>query len=308
MAQSITRTPLCTVDWCAHPTDPDWHKCIVCGAPAVQHAHVESRALNPSRRKDKANQVMLCRAHHAEVDLRQNGVHGHAIRRIPGRGRLYFRWDLHGNTVFQKILTCEGDEQLTAGRNSGPDSVSLSPSQAAGDSAVISETGGGTAPAVLMDAGVVRLPSFTPSTPASSLCQEGMQLLYWGLRIKGATDEWRWAVGDLILRMEEVYNESAYQFLEPLKEAFGYDALRQYRMVAAGVTQVTRELAPTWSHARIVATLDESDQRAALITARDEHLTSRETAILVRPEPAERERHTCSCGNVHWLEVKGEWK
>ena len=143
---------------------------------------------------------------------------------------------------------------------------------------------------------------------ASSLCQEGMQLLYWGLRIKGATDDWRYAVGDLILRMEEVYNESAYQFLEPLKDAFGYDALRQYRMVAAGVTQDTRELAPTWSHARIVATLDESDQRAALITARDEHLTSRETAILVRPEPAERERHTCSCGNVHWLEVKGEWR
>jgi len=147
------------------------------------------------------------------------------------------------------------------------------------------------------------------STPsASSLCQEGMHLLYWGLRIKGATDDWRWAVGDLILRMEEALNESAYQFLEPLKEAFGYDALRQYRMVAAGVTQVTRELAPTWSHARAVCTLPEKAQRAALLMARDESLSSRETALLVRPTPAERERHTCDCGNEHWLEVKGEWK
>ena len=147
-----------------------------------------------------------------------------------------------------------------------------------------------------------------PPLSPSSLCQEGMQLLYWGLKIKGATDDWRYAVGDLILRMEEVYNESAYQFLEPLKDAFGYDALRQYRMVAAGVTKDTRMLAPTWSHARIVATLDQKAQRAALITARDEHLTSRETALMVRPEPAERERHTCSCGNVHWLVVQGEWK
>ena len=149
-----------------------------------------------------------------------------------------------------------------------------------------------------------------PRLPSpSSLCQEGMQLLYWGLRIKGATDDWRWAVGDLILRMEEVYNESAYQFLEPLKEAFGYDALRQYRMVAAGVTRVTRIPELSWSHHRAVATLPEDDQRLTLFKARMEGLSSRETVALVRPEPAERERHDCPlCGFSHSVIVKGEWR
>ena len=110
---AITHTPLCTVDWCAYPSDPDWHVCIVCQSPAVQHAHVESRSHNPSRRKDKANQVMLCVLHHQEVDLRQNGTHGHAIRQIPGRGRLYFRFDLHGNTTFQKVISCDDAERPT---------------------------------------------------------------------------------------------------------------------------------------------------------------------------------------------------
>src|SRR3972149_1577001 len=97
MATTV-RTPLCTVDWWAFPSSPDWHLCIVCGAPAVQHSHVESRSHNPSRRKDKANQVMLCVPHHQEVDLRQNGTHGHAIRQIPGKGRLYFRF-AHDGTL-----------------------------------------------------------------------------------------------------------------------------------------------------------------------------------------------------------------
>src|SRR3990167_11201447 len=112
-ATMVIRIPACAVDWCAHPTDPDYHVCIVCGALAVQHAHVESRAHNPSRRKDKANQVMLCVPHHQEVDLRQNGTHGHAIRRIPGRGRLYFRFDLHGNIIFQKVLVPNSEAEVT---------------------------------------------------------------------------------------------------------------------------------------------------------------------------------------------------
>ena len=110
---TVTREPLCTVQWCPAPADPEFHRCVCCGDPQGDHAHVESRAQNPARKKDKSNIIFLCRTHHAEVDLRQNGTHGHAIRRIPGRGRLYFRYDLHGNTTFQKVLTTgAGDESV----------------------------------------------------------------------------------------------------------------------------------------------------------------------------------------------------
>jgi len=100
---------------CPVPSDESWHHCLVCEAPAIDHAHVESRARNPARKKDKSNIVPLCRLHHDEVDLRQNGTHGHAIRRIPGRGRLYFRYDLHGNTTFQKVLGPNSEAEATDG-------------------------------------------------------------------------------------------------------------------------------------------------------------------------------------------------
>ena len=139
-------------------------------------------------------------------------------------------------------------------------------------------------------------------------CREGMQLLYWGLKLKDATDEFRWQIGDWLVRMEEELGEPAYQYFEPIKEAFGYDAIRQYKSVAERVPAVTRVTELSWSHHRAVAALPEKAQAAALLTARDESLSSREVTAMVRPAPPERERHTCSCGNVHWLEIKGEWK
>ena len=275
---ATTRTPLCTVDWCLRPTDSDYHVCIVCSAPAVQHAHVESRALNPSRRKDKANQVMLCVPHHQEVDLRQNGVHGHAIRQIPGMGRLYFRFDLHGNTTFQKVLdsTSAGDESVTppgeltgalpvlvgAGGESGSSTVSPDSSPAFsmdGEGDAVLTAVADSSPFSHMDAegesegasSEVLLPEIatptekpSPRPPSAfsltSGCQEGMQILYWGLKLKDATDEWRWRIGDWLVRMEQELGEPAYQYFEPLKEAFGYDAIRQYKSVAERVTPVTR--------------------------------------------------------------------
>ena len=340
---AITHTPLCTVDWCAYPSDPDWHVCIVCQSPAVQHAHVESRSHNPSRRKDKANQVMLCVLHHQEVDLRQNGTHGHAIRRIPGRGRLYFRFDLHGNTTFQKVLpnseaeATDGSslevQQASASELAGEGTVGApvvevggfppsSPSPAPAGPGLTNDTAVGAQPGLaLMDAEGEQVanpltatgsgsgvPAISPS--ASSLsegCQEGMQLLYWGLKLKDTTDEWRWQIGDWLVGMEEELGEPAYQYFEPLKEAFGYDAIRQYKSVAERVTRVTRIPELTWSTHRAVASLDQQAQKAALLTARDESLSSREVTAMVAPERPERERHTCSCGNVHWLEVKKAW-
>ena len=313
---AITHTPLCTVDWCAHPSDPDWHVCIVCQSPAVQHAHVESRSHNPSRRKDKTNQVMLCVLHHQEVDLRQNGTHGHAIRRIPGRGRLYFRFDLHGNTTFQKVLPCDDTEQPTIidasgqqdsvtsqadeGRISSPErQLASHPSPAPASPGLTNDTAVGAQP------GLAHMDAFS----LTEGCQEGMQLLYWGLKLKDATDEFRWQIGDWLVRMEEVLGEPAYQYFEPLKEAFGYDAIRQYKSVAERVTRVTRIDELPWSTHRAIAALPEKAQAAALLTAKEEGLTSREVAAMVRPEPPERAKHNCPlCNWPHWVPVQEDWK
>ena len=152
-----------------------------------------------------------------------------------------------------------------------------------------------------------------PLTPSAfSLaegCRQGMQLLYWGLKIKDTTDEWRWRIGDWLVRMEEELGEPAYQYYEPLREAFGYDAIRQYKSVAERVTRVTREPELPWSHHRAVASLGEKAQRAALITAREEGLSSREMAVLVRPAAPERERCICpTCKHEHYALVAEEWK
>ena len=115
----IEYLPLCELDWCARPSDPDYHVCIVCGALATEHAHVASRARAPGRKKDKANQVMLCVPHHREVDERQGGVHSHHIRDLP-KGRTYFRLDIHGNELFQRVL--EGGDDGTARQDAeGPE-------------------------------------------------------------------------------------------------------------------------------------------------------------------------------------------
>ena len=135
-----------------------------------------------------------------------------------------------------------------------------------------------------------------------------MQLLYWGLKLKDPTAEFRWQIGDWLVRMEQKLGEPAYQYFEPVKEAFGYDAIRQYKSVSGRVPAVTRVTALSWSHHRAVAALPEKAQRAALITAQEEGLSSREVAVLVRPTAPEREPCICpTCQTKHYPPVETEW-
>jgi len=330
---TVTRQSLCTVDWCARPTDPDYHVCAVCGALAVQHAHVESRSHNPSRRKDKKNQVMLCVPHHQEVDLRQNGTHGHAIREIPGRGRLYFRFDLHGKILFERILvpceTSESNENIDALASEQRSLVSQ-----AGEEEPIAPLLSSPSSTALMDgegeseasaSGLMRLESTVlspargeslprPPSPSSlfsreSWLSEGERLLTMGLQLKGMTDEWRFEIGDWVASGEQHLGEEAYGHFARFEDAFGASYLRGLGWVAASVSRETRQLCPSWSHARAVAALPESTQREILTAARDEGLSSRQVSALVRPMPAERERHACPlCKHEHYVVVESEWK
>src|SRR3990167_10968779 len=67
---SVTRVPLCAVDFCPFPSEPDFHQCF-CGSRLVEHHHVISRGMGGSkkRRNDPANVVCICHAHHEAVTL-----------------------------------------------------------------------------------------------------------------------------------------------------------------------------------------------------------------------------------------------
>ena len=130
-----------------------------------------------------------------------------------------------------------------------------------------------------------------------------------GLQLKDLTDEWRFSIGDWVAQGEENLGEEAYGNFSRFEDAFGASYLRGLGWVAASVTRETRQIAPSWSHARTVAKLDEKAQRAALITAREEGLSTRELAVLVAPERPEREKHACPlCKLEHWALVSEEWK
>ena len=337
---SVTRVPLCAVDFCPFPSEPDFHQCF-CGSRLVEHHHVISRGMGGSkkRRNDPANVVCVCHVHHEAVTLHRATIY---IENLPWKERGLVYLDEKGNETGRRMLpSCDGAvlpsvsipdvqpgtalSQAGEGGRSVPAGV-LTPSMAKPSPAT---TGADEPPALLLaetDRGSpvpvggegaqslpptdLRVPRRMSSpSPLSDVCQEGMRLVYWGLKLKDATDEWRWRIGDWLVQMEEDLGESAYQYFEPVKEAFGYDAIRQYKSVAERVTRVTRVPELPWSHHRAVASLDEKGQKAALLTAQEEGLSSREVAAMVRPEPPERERHACPlCNYEHWVVVEAGWK
>ena len=269
--------------------------CIICHSPGpLDIDHVQNRGMGGSKARDVAeNKVALCRACHALKTL----------NRIKAwlRGDI-FCWKKMGSDVILRTQTAISGRYHIRIATGADDSTAL-PETDTELSAPVDGEG------VASDS---QRPVASRPSPFSleDWCQEGMNLFYWGLKLKSATDDWRWRVGDWLVHGEEVCGgESVYQYFEPLKEAFGYDALRQYRSVAERCDPGHRVPELSWSHHRAVASLDEKAMRAALLTAKEEGLTKREVAAMVRPEPAERERCTCpTCGHSHLAVVESEWK
>ena len=81
----------CKAPICFHRSDPDWHHCFVCGAIEGDHAHVESRARAPGKKRSPTNIVFLCRAHHRMVD--ETHECGHDVRRFADGKLHYIYWE-----------------------------------------------------------------------------------------------------------------------------------------------------------------------------------------------------------------------
>ena len=310
----------------------------------LSHQHWPKKGMGGNNPKSKVVAV-LCWPLHDRID---NKDWGNEVFILPGGSKLYRAWTLHNETVIERVLACDGaepmnvdgPEQSSALSQAGEGQVSIggplegqlppSPVYAGPVLTALQEVGGETGPA-LMDgegeseasvSGLMRLESTAlspargeslprPPSPFSleDWTKEGERLLTVGLQLKGLTDEWRYRIGDWVTAGEQNLGEEAYGHFSRFEDAFGASQLRQLGWVAASVTRATRELALSWSHARAIAALPESDQRAALVTAKEEGLSTRELSALVRPTPAEREPCICpTCQTKHYPPVSEEWK
>ena len=312
---TVTRQSLrfkCRVDGCPWPKDEEMHRPWCGHQGQMTHLHHPKKGMGGHNRSSRIVAI-ACWPCHSKID---NDIGTLFVKDIPYRGLTVWGADLRGRILFERILVpCDGADD--------PGSHSLAPvqpsasSQAGGEAPIAPQLSSPSSPALMGDAivGGVRVGLISESSTAApalfsreSWLSEGERLLSMGLQLKGMTDSWRFEIGDWVASGEQHLGEEAYGHFARFEDAFGASYLRGLGWVAASVTRETRQICPSWSHARAVAALPQAKQEAILATVQEKGLSSRETALLVRPAPPERERHTCDCGNEHWLEVKGEWK
>ena len=322
---TVTRSPL-----------RDALACLVCHKPGpdLEFDHIKERSTHPQLRDDPANIAPLCAGPNGCHWLKSNKrIKTWVVPANSGpsyRGVDVYCWKKRDSDVTIRVpvkvdtrhgclVPREGAEPTDA---SSLELVERSaPSQATGGEDTALPVSASDRPVVIMDAGGEDLvvgavpvradrPTVSPSAfSRESWLSEGEQLLTMGLQLKNLTDEWRYRIGDWVATGEQNLGEEAYGHFSRFEDAFGASQLRQLGWVAASVTRVTRELAPSWSHARAVASLDVEAQGAALTTAREKGLSTRELSALIRPAPAERERHACPlCNFSHWVLVQEDWK
>lgn len=90
--------PLCKVKGCPHPSDPDWHRCFVCGKEPIDHQHFPKKSLAGKGAKIVA---ALCRRHHELITLNKwrEGVYMH-----PDGSRRYYVQNEKGVEQCERII------------------------------------------------------------------------------------------------------------------------------------------------------------------------------------------------------------
>ena len=92
----IEREPLCRIEYCPAPNDPDWHACLHCGSTTIEHHHVEGRG--KKRTLDVTKVVPLCVPMHKDISLNEMGD---AILTLLDGSKLYRIFDLHNETIHE---------------------------------------------------------------------------------------------------------------------------------------------------------------------------------------------------------------
>ena len=204
--------------------------------------------------------AILCWPMHDRID---NADWGNAVKPIPGRGRVYFAWDLHGNTLIEKDIDgqvlsdgAEGEtvSKVPSGRQEPLGSAEVpeplearSEGQPSAPSLSTKEESDGQDDSVL--SGDVRGRNLDVSSGPSPLTHD--QRVAIAGQIKDA--EWgrQWLAGDTANAWEAEMGQEAWQYLGD----FGYqpESLSNIMNVCAAVPKRLRGYSLRFSHFVVVA-------------------------------------------------------
>ena len=160
---------VCRVPNCPEPNSDEWHRCFVCGKAQGDHAHVESRARAPKRKRDPKNIVFLCRQHHYLVD--QTLQAGHAIKPFPDGTLHYLYWTIAPRkNLCDKVIAEGGRSRSTS--VSSPKALAEAPASLGG-LVECSQPHQDGAQAV-----AVIIPEAMPVAPYESMSDEELAALY----------------------------------------------------------------------------------------------------------------------------------
>jgi len=234
----------------------------------LTHQHHPKKGMGGNNPLSKIVSI-ICWPMHDRID---NKDWGNDVKDIPWRGRVYFAWDIHGNTLIEREVLSDGAEAAFA--------VGTAPN--------VSGTGGSSAPSPStkeesdgqedeLDTAAISYrgnrkqhrsgDSLTESLPLTheqrvapldDWCRRGMGFVYNGERLESLTDEWRFQVGEWLNEGEGMMPEEVHGYLRGFRSPM---ALRQYAWVAGVVTRVT---GLSWTHHRAVAALPAPERQEKL--------------------------------------------
>ena len=295
---TITRTPACTVKGCPAPRDPDFH-IPICGHGLVGHHHHVTKR---SQGGKDGPQVFICPDCHEKID---SGPWGNDIKNIPGRGDVYFAWDLHGNTLIERTIgeetrpLSDGAEAVEPQGTSEPSGghlrkseASSAPSPSAGekeegdgqpdgktakvpivrdapeDNDILAEHGGRDLPSVLSDSrSGVRPERSEGISEHSTLTHE--QRVAIARKIKNAQQRRQFPAGDYANAWEEELNEDFWN-LYANEFGYTYPSLRNVMRVCKRIPQDQRHDEMSFAHHEAVKTFDIETRDAWLERAFEE--------------------------------------
>ena len=306
---SVTRQSLrfkCSVQDCPWRDNEEIHIPWCLGIPDVEHwadkpthQHYPKKGMGGKNPKSKIVSI-LCVTCHDRID---NGDWGNDVKEMPGRGKVYFAWDLHGNTLIEKEVmpnatqlrrfdqrevgrdagrlsdgaedgTAGAVEYLTAeGQGNAPDSQqrqakSLSDTDASAPSLSKEESDGlgvQSLPNDQRDGGEAMRQLRPPRQDSSPLTHE--QRVAIAQEIKNSEWNRQWVAGDTGNQWIAELGEEAEQYLSD----FGYvhETLANILRVCAAIKPPYRNGKLRFSHHVVVYELPPEDQMLRLKECED---------------------------------------
>ena len=283
MTVELERIPGCPLNYCPAPTDPDWHRCLICQSLKVEHDHTKGRGKTLTN--DPRWVVPMCPAEHKKISLKI-WTRGYIPADKSVDGLLhYYILDERGKTIFDEALPwmqAKGDDDGLAvdssgsgvgnARRRGGNSSDTRAVVEAPDKDGADPPGGTTIPPTSGPSTALSLPVAsleseswagariddipTGVSPASDF--QRWQAI--GVKLKEMVRKLPWLVGDWLVEADR-YGEEAWQFIDELGLKEG--SLGQYIKTSTAFPPEARRDDLVWSiHRRLAYTIETPEERA----------------------------------------------